>query len=133
MLITKMLKKDIVKNKDSPSLCCSVVAKESLPQFEGNKRKIYLVAINQLLVLVIQSGKDIKRHEVYIKFLSKHPKFWVFSCKKDDECLKYILVFQPFFIRVDFRDTKQPVGILEKPISDRDELMPIDSDHIGAV
>ena len=133
VLITKMLGKDILKGKSSQSLCCSVVAKESLHQFEGAKRKIYIVAIDQLLVLVIQSGKEIQRHEVYVKFLTRHPKFWVFNCNKDDQGLKYILVFQPFFIRVDFRDTKQPVGILEKPISDRDELMPIDSDQIGAV
>ena len=92
-----------------------------------------MVAVNQLLVLVIQNGKDVQRHEVYIKFLAKHPKFWVYNCKKDNEGLKYILIFQPFFIRVDFRDTKQPVGILEKPISDRDEIMPNELDQIGFV
>ena len=44
LYITKVLEKDISIGKDPQNMCCKIVAKESLPQFEG--KKIFMVAIN---------------------------------------------------------------------------------------
>ena len=90
LLIAKILEKEIKGD---------IVVKEAV---SDSSVKLVMVVVNDLLILVQLEGKEIKTHEIYLKTTGKDESFRAYHIKQD---LQFILLYQTYFVKVDFKST----------------------------
>ena len=61
-----------------------------------------MVILNDLLILVQLDGKEVKTHEIYLRTTGKDESFRTYHIEPD---LQFVLLYQTYFVRVDFQNT----------------------------
>ena len=81
------------------------------------------------------NGESVNVHEIYLKTPNKDESFRAYRVQEQAETvldnLRFVLLYQTYFIKVDFKSIEQQICILEKPI--RESMLPNAMKEIGIV